>query len=54
MAFHSKTTSALAMADPNNRVAINMYRLKVLFLLGRPRMVFIVLPPDSSMASYQQ
>jgi len=52
IAFQSTTASAFAMADPNNRVAINAYMPQVLFLV-LSQVPFIVLPPDSSLAFAQ-
>src|ERR1700732_4757121 len=40
ISFQSKTTSAFATADPNNRVAIKMYRLRVLSFVS-PCILFI-------------
>src|SRR6185312_4434242 len=48
IAFQSNTTSAFAMADPNNRVATNMHTPRV--LLMPPYVFFIVIPPNSSLA----
>ena len=46
-------TLTVAMADPSNRVAVNTYGPKVHFLV-RPCIVFIVFPPDSSLALCQR
>src|SRR5215469_10890486 len=42
--FQSRTASAFATAGPNNRVAINMHRPRVHFVVS-PDILFIGLPP---------